>query len=158
MLLVSNEGPAKPDDTQPYSRGPQDGQEWPTYAQQPSSAPQYPGYGPPMPGYGYPFARAHGRATTSMVLGLIAVAALVTGPFVCCVTLPGVFTAPFAIWTGLSARREIDLNPVAWTNRGQAVAGFVLGIVVSALAVLLLLAAVVLFAGVGGSSVFDTGY
>ena len=182
---MTSDPPYDQDETQPYSREPQDGQAWPTYEQPtPAAEPPSPSgqgpqtdapgapagppppppygqpnyqqptyqqapYGPHAPGYGYApagYAQPHSRATTSMVLGIIAVVGLVTGPVVCCVTLPGVLAAPFAIWTGLSARREIDLNPAAYNNRGQAVAGYVMGIVTCVLGVVALVAVVGLFA------------
>lgn len=118
----------------PYGQNPYLQQ--PPYPQQPYGAPQFSGYGVPVPGYSY--AQAHGRATTSMVLGIIALVGIIATPF-CCVTLPAMFCGPFAIWTGATARRDIDRNPAAYNNRGQAVAGFIMGIVASVLAVLIIL-------------------
>ena len=37
--------------------------------------------------------------------------------------------SPVALGLGISAKNEIDRNPGAYTNRGQAQAGFVLGII-----------------------------
>lgn len=144
------------------SSGPHDPEEpqWPTYGQpygppqpepplygaaqpqQPTQPPQAP-WGAPAPGYGFP--QSHGRATTSMVLGIVATAGILLTPL-CCITLPAMFLGPFAIWTGASARREIDRYPTAYTNRGQAVAGFVMGIIATVLAVLLTIGLVALFA------------
>jgi hypothetical protein len=77
---------------------------------------QYPPYGPPpgapagapvgagwTPVYGaaYPGSLNHKGATTALTLGIISIVSLVLTPF-CCITLPGVFCAPFA-WG--SARR-----------------------------------------------------
>jgi hypothetical protein len=112
--------------------------------QQPYGAPQFSGYGAPVPGYSY--AQSHGRATTSMVLGIVALVGILATPF-CCITLPAMFCGPFAIWTGASAKRQIDQFPGAYNNRGQAVAGFILGIVATVLAVLIIIA-IVLFIGV----------
>lgn len=124
----------------PYGQNP--------YLQQPPpapyGAPQFAGYGAPVPGYNY--AQSHGRATTSMVLGIVALVGILATPF-CCITLPAMFAGPFAIWTGATAKRQIDQNPAAYNNRGQAVAGFIMGIVASVLAVLIIIA-VVLFIGV----------
>jgi len=84
----------------------------------------------------------NGTATTSMVLGIVAVVSILLTPF-CCITLPGILTGPFAIWTGLKARREIDLHPGYYGNRSQAVAGLVTGIVATVLGVLMILAVLV---------------
>ncbi|WP_143016122.1 DUF4190 domain-containing protein [Nocardioides szechwanensis] len=123
--------PAQP----PYGQNP--------YLQQPPApygAPQFAGYGAPVPGYSY--AQSHGRATTSMVLGIVALVGILATPF-CCITLPAMFAGPFAIWTGATAKRQIDQNPAAYNNRGQAVAGFIMGIVASVLAVLIIIVIVV---------------
>jgi hypothetical protein len=124
--------PAQP----PYGQNP--------YLQQPPPAPygarQFAGYGAPVPGYSY--AQSHGRATTSMVLGIVALVGILATPF-CCITLPAMFAGPFAIWTGASAKSQIDQNPAAYNNRGQAVAGFIMGIVASVLAVLIIIVIVV---------------
>lgn len=126
---------------------PQYGQ--PQYGQQP---PYQPGY-PPAPGVpaGYPvygrpmgYAQSHGGATTSMVLGIIALGSLALAPF-CCVTIPGVLTAPFALGTGISARRQIARHPGVYSNAGHATAGFVMGIIGSVLAVLMVVGIIVLF-------------
>lgn len=107
--------------------------------QQPYGVPQFSGYGAPVPGYSY--AQSNGRATTSMVLGIVALVGILATPF-CCITLPAMFCGPFAIWTGASAKQQIDRNPGAYNNRGQAVAGFITGIVATVLAVLIVLAIV----------------
>ena len=112
-------------------------QNWNDPAGTPPNPPQPP-YGAPgyAPGYGY--AAKNSTATTSMVLGIIAVVSILATPF-CCITLPGMLTGPFAVWTGVKARREIDRQPGLYGNRGQAVAGLVTGIVATVLAVLLIL-------------------
>lgn len=106
----------------PYNYGssyPQGGQ--PPYGSQPGYG-QYPpqggGYGQPgMPGQNHP------RAVTSMVLGIIGV--------VCCS-----LTAPFALFMGKKAVTEIDASGGRMGGRGQAQAGFILGIIGSVLLVL----------------------
>lgn len=122
------------------------------YPQQPYGAPPFSGYGAPVPGYTY--AQSHGRATTSMVLGIVALVGIVATPF-CCITLPAMFCGPFAIWTGFTAKRDIDRNPTAYNNRGQAVAGFIMGIVASVLAVLIIL---VILLVIGTTDWTDTTY
>lgn len=126
-----------------------------------------PPYGPPMPpteqsawgpawGQGYvpvygaplPGTRDHKGATTSLVLGIISVISLVFAVF-CCVTIPGVFCAPFAWVIGARAKREIDESPGTYGNRGAAQTGMIMGIVCTALGVLLIAGFVVLFAAIG---------
>lgn len=127
--------PVQPPYGQPYGQPPyQQG-----YPPAPGGQPGYPVYGQPM---GY--AQSLGAATTSMVLGIIALGSLLLAPF-CCVTIPGVLTAPFALFTGLSARRQIARNPGVYSNAGHATAGLVMGIIGTVLAVLLVVAIVLLF-------------
>ena len=84
---------------------------------------QPPGAGYPPPGYyPYPAPPKHTDATTSMVLGIVAVA----GMFVCGIP---VLMAPFAWYLGAKAEREIDTSAGALSGRGEATAGKVLGIV-----------------------------
>ena len=89
----------------------------PEYAGQPGAYGQ-PGPGGPPPGYP-PYGYGppdHPRASTSMVLGIL-------GLVLCQVV------APFAWVTGRQALREIDASGGRWGGRGQAQAGYVLGIV-----------------------------
>ncbi len=139
-------GPPNPYLQQPYAQAP--------YGQQPYGVPPgFAGYGQAVPGYHY--AQSLGTATTSMVLGIVALVSLLLTPF-CCITLPGLLVGPFAVWTGWSARREIDRNPAAYTNRGQAVAGFVMGIIASVLAVLVVIGIVVFIGAADWSSNYDS--
>ncbi|WP_134740099.1 DUF4190 domain-containing protein [Nocardioides sp. 503] len=139
-------GPPNPYLQQPYGQPPY-GQ--PAYGQPPYGVPPgFSGYGQAAPGYSY--AQSLGTATTSMVLGIVALVSLALTPF-CCVTLPGLLVGPFALWTGWSAKREIDRNPGAYNNRGQALAGFIMGIVASALAVLAVIL-IIVFVGSWSSS------
>ncbi len=75
-----------------------------------------PGY-QPYGGFGQSPPRSMGKATASMVLGIV-------GIIFCPIVL-----SVLAIVFGLQSRNEIDRNPGAYTNRGQAQAGFILGIV-----------------------------
>lgn len=104
-----------------------------------------PPYGQPPPGYGYgpppqPPAPDHPRATTSMVLGIVAVA----GGFVC--YLP-ILMAPFAWVVGRKTLREIDASQGRVGGRGMAMAGYVLGIIGSVLLGLALLVVAVIIVG-----------
>ena len=75
----------------------------------------------------------HPQAVTAMVLGILGL--------VCCG-----LASPFAIWLGRKSMREIDASGGRVGGRGQAQAGFILGIIGTALWVLGLLFYVGLFA------------
>lgn len=104
----------------------------PPGAQYPPQGYPPPGYGPPgypPSGYGPPgypqYAYAppkHPRAVTAMVLGIVGLAGLVT----CLVPL---LAAPFAWAIGARAVKEIDANPTAFSGRGEANAGKIMGII-----------------------------
>jgi hypothetical protein len=87
--------------------------------------------------YPYPVPPKHTDATTSMVLGIVAVA----GMFVCGIP---VLMAPFAWYLGAKAEREIDASAGTLSGRGEATAGKVLGIVGTVLLVLAVAAIVLL--------------
>ena len=81
----------------------------------PSMSPP-PGY-QPYGGFNQGPPRSLGKAPAAMVCGIV-------GLIVCSIVL-----SPVALGLGISAKNEIDRNPGAYTNRGQAQAGFVLGII-----------------------------
>jgi hypothetical protein len=120
--MTENSGPA--DDATATPQQPPPGQ--PQYGQPPYGQPQYgqPPYG--VPGYGYYPAYTppdHPKATTALVLGLIAV----PGTFASCgLTL---LVAPFAWVLGSQARRDIRNSPGQYDGHGKATAGYVLGII-----------------------------
>lgn len=96
-----------------------------------SSAYSYPP--PPYPGYqpmGYYQPPAHPQATTAMILGIV-------GLVFCGIA------SPFALWIGRKSMKEIDASGGRWSGRGQAQAGFVMGLIGS----LFLALIVVLFGG-----------
>jgi hypothetical protein len=66
------------------------------------------------------------------VLGIISIVSLVLTP-VCCITIPGVFCAPFAWGIGAKAKREIEQQPGLYGNLGSAQTGMWMGIVMSVL-------------------------
>lgn len=110
----------------------------------PYAAAPYPGSPSPYqvaPQYIRHVAPTHPMATTSLVLGISGLVGLLLTP-VFFVTFLAVLCSPFAIWTGLRARREIRANPQAFTGEGLATGGFVTGIIGLVLAVLGLLAIV----------------
>lgn len=103
-----------------------------------------PAYGAPMPG-----SQDHPGANQAMVLGIVAMVCLGLSLF-CCVTIPGLVCAPIAWVKGARAKREIDANPGLYGNRGQAVAGVVMG-VIGSICGLLVVAAFIGFAVLVGS-------
>lgn len=90
--------------------------------------PPPPSYGAPQYGYGGTPAE-HPRGTTILVLGILSI--------VCC----GLFTGIPAIVMGKKALAEIDAQPPgAISNRGSVKAGYICGIIGTALFVLGLVA------------------
>jgi len=108
---------------------------------QPPSPPNWgSAYPPPVGQYpppGYPqFSQLppkHENATTSLVLGIVALA----GFFLCYITI---FLAPIAWFLGAKAVREIDANPHGLSGRSEANAGKIMGIIGTVLMVLSLIA------------------
>ena len=90
----------------------------------PTGAPPAGGFGPPGAGFQTVGQRTPGKATAALVLGIVGIFLC---PLVCSV---------LAIIFGVQARNEIDANPTALGGRGQAQAGFILGIVGIALTVI----------------------
>lgn len=94
----------------------------------PGAVPPYPPPLPPQYGGGYPPAypmRApdQPQAVPAMVLGILGL--------VCCG-----LASPFAIWLGRKSMNEIDASGGMLGGRGQAQAGFIMGIIGTALWVL----------------------
>lgn len=137
--------PAAPPPPPPY----QGYQAYPTYPTYPT-APGQPAWGG-QPGMQYPVyvMPDHPKATSALVVGIIAVAGLFT-----CV-LP-VLAAPVAWVLGAQARREIRNAPQQWGGEGKATAGMVLGIIGTVLLVLAIIAIVVIIVvAVNDASAFD---
>lgn len=113
----------------------------PNYGMSPVPGAPYPPY-PGMPVGGQP--PAHRQAMTAMILGIVGL--LCFSP-----------AAPFAIWLGHKAMREIDASGGQLSGRGQAQAGFIMGIIGSVLLVLFML---LIFTGFfqGFVQGFEQGY
>lgn len=127
--------------TQPY--GYPQGQQ-PGYGQQPPyGAPQQQAWP-----YAGPVRPTDSGATTAMIIGIVALA---TG-FTCGI---GFLASPVALFMGLSARRRIDASQGRLDGRGQATAGFWLGLAGTVLLVLSILL-IALFVIVGMNGFFDT--
>lgn len=138
--------PYNPNDPQPSPEEPHGGEGHGTpYGPPPYQQP----YSPYQQPYGQPYPQPYGTgpygglppqkdssATTAMVLGIVSVA----GTFFCGITA---VLGPFALVMGLNAKRRIDASGGALTGRGEAQAGFVLGIIGTVLLVLGILAIVV---------------
>lgn len=102
---------------------PPETQHIPAYAE-PYQAPQQP-YGQPAYGQGFvATSQSLGKATTSMVLGIIGLATI---PI--CGVLLTLFLSPTAFFMGRSAAKEIEAAPGRYTNGGQAKAGWIMGVV-----------------------------
>jgi len=118
---------------------PPPGQYPPNYgsAYPPPPGGQYP------PGYaGYPVTPKHPQATTAMILGILSL------------VLCGVI-GPFAWVMGSKAVKEIDANPHAYSGRGEANAGKIMGIIGTALlafGVLIVVALAVIGLAAGSTS------
>jgi hypothetical protein len=85
-----------------------------------------PGWYPGPPAYRLP---DHPESTKAMVLGLIAL----IGGFTCYVPLA---LGPWAWVVGRRAVREMDAQPGRYEGRGQAMAGYVMGVIATVLLVL----------------------
>ena len=139
----SDPTPPDPSAPQPFQPPPADPQAAPI--QQPPPAPPYqpppPGYGYQQPGQAYPqqpapygYAPApptSGKATTALVLGICG---FLVCPVICSV---------LAIIFGALAKKEIDESP-GMQGRGQAQAGFILGIVSLVIGLIIIIAYAVL--------------
>ena len=93
--------------------------------------PPYPGFPPPM----YVQPPPHPQSTTAMVLGIVGLVACG-------------LASPFALWLGRKSQREIDASGGQVSGRGQAQAGFIMGLIGTAL---LALVVVLLLTGVLGA-------
>lgn len=123
---------------QPYPRQ--------SYPQQPyPQAPGHPGM-PQVPTYVLP---DHPKATSALVVGLIAVA----GTFMC--ALP-VLASPVAWVLGAQARNEIRRAPQQWGGESKATAGMVLGIIGTVLLVLIIIViTLIVVIAINDPSAFD---
>lgn len=98
---------------------------YPSPAPPPAPMPQPYGYGAgSVPGYGWHGAPpATGKPVAAMVIGIIGLVALIT----CWGSFLGIILSPVALGLGLSARKAADRGECG--GRGQAVAGFAMGII-----------------------------
>jgi hypothetical protein len=78
----------------------------------------------------------HPQANSAMIMGIVALA----GTFICGILC---VVGPFAWYTGAKVRREIDAEPQRWSGRGEATAGYVMGMITTILMILALLVIVV---------------
>ena len=105
------------------------------------SYPPQPPYGTPPPyGYGYPVPPNHRQATTILVLGILGC--------VCCTPC-----GPFAWVMGRRALKEIDSSGGTIGGRGTVLAGYICGIIATALLVLTVVILVLEFVVVGATLV-----
>jgi hypothetical protein len=135
--------------TQPYAAQPHDP---PPYGQAaPYGQPGQPGQPHGYYGQGYAAPPPHPSSTTAMVLGLVSL----IGLFICVVPI---VMAPFAWVTGGRVVKAIDAEPGRWSGREQAQAGRIMGMIGTAILVLIVLAVVALVAlfVVAGVSTYET--
>lgn len=117
----------------------------PGYGQQPppyDPAQGWYGQAAPPPTGGYAQPANHPRATTAMVLGIVSI--------LCCSIL-----GPFAWSMGKKAVNEIDASGGRYGGRGQAQAGYILGIIGTVLLILGIL--FFILAAVTGGLSFQAG-
>lgn len=108
---------------------------------------------PPPPYGGLPAAyqqvtgeQTHQGALWSLILGIAGLAAALLSVPTSGVTAPGVVCSPIAFGLGLWASKATAARPDLYKNRGQALAGWILGLIGTLLAVASLIV-VVLFIG-----------
>lgn len=89
-------------------------------------------------------------ATASLVIGIVSLVGVI-------VVVP-VVMGPLAWYLGASARREAQREPTRWSGAGEARAGMILGMIASALLLLLLLGLAVGVAGQLVVNAYDSGY
>ncbi len=90
--------------------------------------------------------QTHQGALWSLVLGLVGLAAALLSVPTSGITAPGIVCSPIAFGLGLWASRATAARPDLYKNRGQALAGWILGLIGTLLAVASLIV-VVLFIG-----------
>lgn len=101
----------------------------PGYGQQPSTAPGYGhGYRPGTPAHGFGLAPRNGLGLAAMILGIVAIVGSIT-------VIIGLVCGVLALIFGIVGRKRVGRGEA--TNRGQATAGLVCGIIGLALVVAL---------------------
>ena len=135
--------PPPPPGANPPGSPPQPAQP-PTQPAQPPTPPTQPTQpAAPTYSYGQPYAAPHavasepgnGEATAALVLGIVAIV-LVVPLGIFAITLPvALICGVIAVVLGRSGRRKVDRGQTS-RKRGQAQAGFVMGVIGTALAVL----------------------
>ena len=166
--------PTQPMYGQTYGEQPANPYGGATFDQKPPVPPApTPGYGTPPPAYGGqpgygqaphgapaayagPGGAPDSGATTAMVLGIIGL----VGGFLCTI---GFIMSPIAMFLGMAAKKRIDASAGALTGRGNAQAGFILGIIGTVfLALIIVVLVIVIIVAVSGGfddpSGYDSGY
>ena len=111
------------------------------------------GCGPPQPGYALPVQyqqvtgqQTHQGALWSMILGILGLASAVLSVPTSGIAALGMVCSPIALGLGLWSSKAVRDRPDLYNNRGQAIAGWIMGLIGIVLAVLALLL-VVAFVG-----------
>ncbi len=120
-----------------------------------SDEPPGPAWGaaPPQPGYALPVQyqqvtgqQTHQGALWSMILGILGLASAVLSVPTSGIAALGMVCSPIALGLGLWSSKAVRDRPDLYNNRGQAIAGWIMGLIGIVLAVLALLL-VVAFVG-----------
>jgi hypothetical protein len=132
--------PQAPYPQAPYPQAPYPQTPYPQapYPQTPYPQAPYPQAPSAYGGYSGSLAPEHPRATTALVLGLIA------GPGSLLTCGLALLLAPFAWYFGATARKGIRQAPGQYSGEGKATAGFVLGIIGSVVLALIIAAVLAL--------------
>jgi|GEM_PF-7068148 len=115
------------------------------------AAPTHGGPPPPPPAYGVPAVyqafvpglQTHQGALWSMILGIVGLVSGVLALPTSGITAIGMICSPVAFGLGLTSSSAIKARPGVYNNRGQATAGWIMGLIgmlLALLAVLLVLA------------------
>ena len=127
-----------------------DGGSPPPFPTAPYAPQPYPPAQPGMPQFPTYVLPDHPKATSALVVGIIAVA----GTFIC--GLPAL-ASPVAWFLGAQARKEIRQAPQQWGGESKATAGMVLGIIGTVLLVLVVLVfAIIIAVAVSDPGAFDS--
>lgn len=126
------------------------------------AATPWPSYAPPaVPAYGVPPAyqqttgqQTHQGGLWSMILGIVGLASAVLAIPTSGITALGMVCSPVALGLGIWSSRQIRDRPDLYDNRGQAVAGWIMGLIgilLALLALFLVVAFVALIIGIFAS-------
>jgi hypothetical protein len=103
------------------------------------TAPQQPAYALPVQYQQVTGQQTHQGALWSMILGIVGLASAVLSLPTSGITALGMVCSPVALGLGLWSSRAVRDRPDLYNNRGQAIAGWIMGLVGTVLAVVAVL-------------------